>query len=145
MTAVHPTTVTDQTPREAAATTVVRRVVQADAVLTAFGGLVSLAAAEPVSDLLGLATTGPVIAVGAFFVALSLVLPLLGRTDARSLLRLVPINAVADLGWAAASIGVAVLADLSGSGRALIAIQAVAVLAVGEIKLITVRRARSTG
>lgn len=145
MTAVHPTTFTDQTPREAQATTVVRRVVQADAVITGFGGLVALAAAEPVRDLLGLATTGPVIAVGAFFVALSLVMALLGRTDTRSLLRLVPINAVADLGWAVASIGVAALADLSGPGRALIAIQAVAVLAVGETKLITVRRARSTG
>ncbi len=144
MTAVHPTTFTDQTPREAEATTVVRRVVQADAALTAVGGGVVLAAAEPVADLLGLATTGPVLAVGAFFMALSLVLALVGRTDARQLLRVVPINAVGDLAWAAASIGVAALADLSGTGRALIAVQAVVVLAVGEAKLITVRRARSS-
>ncbi len=144
MTAVHPTTFTDQ-PRAAEATTFVRRSVQADAALTAGGGVVVLAAAEPVADLVGVATTGPVIAVGAFFVALSLVLAVLGRTDARHLLRLVPINAVADLAWATASIGVAALADLSGTGRALIAIQAVAVLAVGETKLITVRRACSTG
>ncbi|MEO6318567.1 MAG: hypothetical protein ABIP36_07280 [Acidimicrobiales bacterium] len=143
MTAVHPTTLTDQPLRETRAATVVRRVVQADAAVTAVGGIVVLAAAEPVADLLGLATTGPVLAVGAVFVALSLVLALLGRADARSMLRLVPINAAGDLVWAAASIGVAALAELSGTGRALIAVQAVVVLAVGEAKLITVRRARS--
>jgi len=145
MTAVHPTTVPGHRPAtQADATVAVRRVVLADAAVTGAGGALLLATASWTADLVGLANSGPVVIIGAFFVVLAAVMALLGRADDERLLRLVPLNAVGDLGWAVASVATVVLVDLSGTGRVLIAVQALAVLAIGEAKLITVHRARST-
>lgn len=144
MTAIEPA-LTD--PRAAGAahppTTTLRRVVMADAAVTAVAGVVLLAASRTLADESGLATTGPLVGIGGFFVGLAVVVAVLGRLPARTLIRLTPINALGDLAWAAASVVVAFAADLSGTGRAMVLAQALAVLAIGEAKLRLARRARA--
>jgi len=144
VTAIHPPV--SVPPTEGAdhpAVATLRRIVMADAVLTAVAGVGLLGAAETWADEAGLATTGPVVAVGGFFVGLAVVVALLGRLPAATLVRAAPLNAVGDLAWAAGSVAVALAADLSGTGRAIVLAQAVAVLAVGEAKLLFARRSRA--
>jgi glucose uptake protein GlcU len=120
-----------------------RQLVVADAIVTGLSGVLLLVAAEDLADWAGLTTAGPVRLIGGFFVLLAVALAGLGRTNDRLLVRLLPANAIGDLLWAAASVVVAVAAELSGAARAVILVQAVIVLAVGEAKLMLSRRARA--
>ena len=116
----------------------------ADAVFTGVAGITLLLTADSLADEAGLATSGPLLAIGGFFVGLAVVVAAVGRAPEHSLLRLVPFNGAGDLVWTAASVFVALGADLSGAGRAMVLVQAVAVLAIGEAKLVLTRRARSS-
>lgn len=142
-TTTHPTATTAaERSWDHATVTDLRRFLVAEAIVTAALGAVMLVAADSLADRTGLATTGPVVAVGAFFVALPVVLAVLSRAPQRLLLRLAPINAVGDLAWAAASFAVAALADLSTTGRVLVALQGLLVVGIGEAKILLARRAR---
>ena len=120
-----------------------RQLIAVDAAICFGSGLVLLVAAAPVADLIGVSTTTPVRVVGAFLLLLGVGLAWLSRASDRARSRWVPINAAGDLLWAAASLAVAVLADLTGPGRALIAAQGLLALAIGEAKLVLHRRAQS--
>jgi hypothetical protein len=145
MTAIHPP-LTDRPLEDAAhhpLVVLLRRIMIADAVATAVSGLAVLVASASLADAAGLATTGPLLAIGGFFVALAMVVATLGRLSTPVLLRLVPVNAAGDLTWAGTSVAVALMTDLSRTGQALVLLQAVAVLAVGGIKLLVSRRGRA--
>jgi hypothetical protein len=120
-----------------------RQLMVADAVVTAVGGLGLLAGASMLAEEAGLTTAAPVRAVGGFFVVLAVVVATVGWRPERTLVRLTSVNGLGDLMWAAASVIVGLTADLSGSGRAVVLVQAVIVLAVGEAKLLLARRARA--
>jgi hypothetical protein len=141
MTAVQPPVTAHRPPERLGA---LRQLMLADAVGTGAAGLALLLGADPLADEAGLATSGPVLAIGAFFVGLAVVVAAVGRAHEAVLLRLVPLNGAGDLAWAAGSVIVGLTADLSGSGRAMVLVQAVAVLAIGEAKLVLSRRARSS-
>lgn len=68
---------------------------------------------------------------------------LLATTTDAARLRWAPATAVVDLAWVLGSLVLAGLADLSGAGRVLLVVQGVAVLVIGEAKLVLVRRARA--
>jgi hypothetical protein len=145
MTTTHPTATAATTTRPAAGPRAVddlRRFLVGEAVTTAALGAAMLVAADSLADRAGLATTGPVVAVGAFFVGLPILLAVLSRSPQQLLLRLAPLNAVGDLAWAAASFAVAALADLTTTGRVLVALQGLLVVGIGEAKLFLARRAR---
>ncbi|MGK2948494.1 MAG: hypothetical protein ACSLFP_07960 [Acidimicrobiales bacterium] len=142
MTTTHPAAATAERSHEPAAVSDLRRFLVAEAAVTAALGAGMLVGTDALADRSGLATTGPVLAVGAFFVALPVVLAILSRAPQRLLLRLAPLNAAGDLAWAAASFGVAALADLSTTGRVLVAGQGILVVGIGEAKLLLARRAR---
>jgi hypothetical protein len=141
MTAVQPPITADRSPSPLGA---LRQLMLADAVFTLVAGIALLLAADPLADEAGLATSGPLLAIGAFFVVLAGVVAAVGRASEDLLPRLVPLNGIGDLGWAAASVIVSLSADLSGSGRALVLVQGVAVLVIGEAKLLLSRRVRSS-
>lgn len=141
MTAVHSS---ESSHRASSPLTSLRQLMVADALFTGVAGIALLAAADPLAEEAGLSATGPLVAIGAFFVVLAAVVAGLGRASDAAVLRLVPLNGFGDVAWAAASVVVALAADLSGSGRALVLGQAVAVLAIGEAKLVLARRARSS-
>ena len=143
MTTTHPTaTATAERSWDHATVTDLRRFLVAEAVITAALGAAMLVAADSLADRSELTTTGPVVAIGVFLVALPVLLALLSRAPQRLLLRLAPLNAAGDLAWAAASFGVAALADLSTTGRVLVAAQGLLVVGIGEAKLFLARRAR---
>lgn len=119
-----------------------RSLMGADAALAAVSGLVLVLAGGPLSDLAGVDTAGPARLAGAFLLVLAVDLALLARATDAARQRWVPVSAAADLLWAAGSIAVAVLAELSGPGRALVAAQGVLVLGIGEAKLVLHRRGR---
>jgi hypothetical protein len=144
VTAIHPPLTERPTERaEHASVATLRGVFMADAGLTAVAGVAVLAASETLADEAGLATTGPLLGIGGFFVGLAIVVAILGRLPACSLVRAAPLNAIGDLAWVAGSVAVAVMADLSGAGRTMVLAQAVAVLAVGAAKLWFARRSRA--
>jgi hypothetical protein len=120
-----------------------RDLVRADALVCLGSGLALLVAAAPVSDLAGVATTGPARVVGAFFFALGIGLAALGAASHEIRERWVPVSAIGDIAWALASLAVAILADLTGPGRALVAAQGLLALAIGELKPALHRRARA--
>ncbi len=137
-TAARPRTDGADTPAQAS----VRRVVRADVALAAVSAAGLLGAARPLADLADLRTTGPLLAFGGFFAVLALGLLALGAAPARTLVRLTPVSGAGDVAWAAASVVVALVADLSGAGRAVVLVQAIVVLAMGEAKIALARRAR---
>ena len=120
-----------------------RDLVRVDAAAAAISGLALLAAAGPLTDLTGLTTAGPARVVGAFLLLLALDLAWLGAASDQARQRWVPISAAGDILWSVASFAVAAGADLTGPGRALIVMQGLLVLGVGEAKLVLHRRARS--
>jgi len=143
MTTTHPVTGTTVAPVAAGdAATALQRLVQLDAGVAAASGAALMAAAGPLSDLAGVPSTTPSRIVGAFLLLLAVDLVWLGTTSHGNRLRWVPASAAGDLAWAVASVAVAALADLTGPGRALIVVQGLAVLAIGEAKLLLHRRAR---
>lgn len=150
----HPVTATHRaaqplatTPRPAAAGSPplrrLRDIVRFDAAVGLTSGVALLVAAEPLSDLAGVDGTGPARAVGAFLVVYGLGLVALALGSDHGRLRGALVTAIADILWAVASVAVALTADLSGWGRALIAVQGLFVLGIGEVKLLVLRGARS--
>jgi hypothetical protein len=139
---VEPTTALGESGRAARH---LRDLVRVDAAVAAISGVALLVAAGPLTDLAGLTTTGSARAVGAFLVLLALDLAWLGAASDQARLRWVPLSAAGDLLWTGASFAVAAFADLSGPGRALIVLQGLLVLGIGEAKLTLHRRARTEG
>ncbi|HEU0102545.1 MAG TPA: hypothetical protein VFR07_09520 [Mycobacteriales bacterium] len=108
-----------------------------DGVLCAAMGLTLAIGAEPVAELLGTASTGVLRVVGVALVLYGLDLVLLAPTRwARGVLRAAGIG---NLAWEVASLAVAALADLSTTGRVLVAVQG---LVVGALGLVQLRAAR---
>jgi hypothetical protein len=145
VTTVHPDAHPALAPRERDpqdARYLLRDLVRADAAVCALSGLALLLASDPLSDVAGVATTTPARGAGAFLVLLGVGLAWLSNVSDRTRLRWVPLSASGDLVWGLASLAVAVLVDLSGAGRTVIALQGLLVLAIGEAKLVLHRRAR---
>jgi hypothetical protein len=138
---IRPHLPTPSTP--AASRRQLRQLLTVDAAICLVSGAVLVVAATPVADLVGLSTSEPVRVVGIFLVLLGGALAWLSNSSDKARQQWVPINAAGDLLWAAASLAVAVLADLTGPGRALIAAQGLLALSIGETKLVLLRRAQS--
>ncbi|GAA4751642.1 hypothetical protein GCM10023328_38420 [Modestobacter marinus] len=125
-------------PRTGSAPSAPARLLQLDGALCATVGLVMGTAAGPVAELLGTDATGVVRAVGIALALYAAGLLVSSRTRwARPVLRAV---AIGNLGWEVASLAVAVLADLSTTGRVLVAAQGLAVGALALVQLRTGRR-----
>jgi hypothetical protein len=138
VTAHHSTVAGDDTP----AMHSLRTVMRADAAVCVGSGAVLTAAYAPLGDLAGIAPAWPVAAAGLFLLVLGAGLALLSRAGRRPLVALVPWSAEGDFVWAAGSLAIAGLVDLTGPGRAIIAAQAVVVAVIGVLKLRAVRAAR---
>jgi hypothetical protein len=141
MTAVHPPVTQRRPPTPLGA---LRQLLLVDAVATGGAGITLLLAADPLAEAAGLTTSGPLLLIGGFCAVLGVVVAAVGRAGDDTLLRLAPLNGAGDLVWAAASVVAGLGADLSGAGRAVVLLQAAAVLGVGEAKLLLARRARSS-
>lgn len=113
------------------------RLLQLDGVLCASMGAAMAVAAGAVSDLLGTDATGVVRAVGIALVvyAVALVAGARSRWSARVL----KAAGIGNIGWEVGSLAVAVLADLSTTGRVLVAAQG---LAVGMLAVLQLRASR---
>ena len=114
------------------------RLLQLDGALCTAMGLAMAVGAGPVADLLGTSATGVVRLVGIALVVYGIDLVVAARTRwAGQVLRFA---GVGNLGWEVASLAVAALADLSTTGRVLVAAQGVAVGALGLVQLRAGRR-----
>lgn len=114
------------------------RLLQLDGALCTAMGLVMGIGAGPVAELLGTSSTGLVRLVGIALVVYGVDLVVAARTRwAGQVLRLA---GVGNLGWEAASLAVAALADLSTTGRVLVAVQGAAVGVLGVVQLRAGRR-----
>ncbi|MBB3675732.1 hypothetical protein FHX36_001467 [Modestobacter versicolor] len=114
------------------------RLLQLDGVLCAAMGLTAALAAGPVAELLGTTATGVVRGVGIALVVYAAGLLAAARSRwARPALRAAAIGNVA---WEAASLAVAVLADLGTTGRVLVAAQGLVVGALAVVQLRAGRR-----
>lgn len=117
------------------APTDLRRVIAEDAVLCGVSGAVLLVGAAPLADLVDLDGGGPLIAIGAFLIALAAALAWLRQAPTAELLRLSPISAAGDLAWAVASLVVAVAVSMNTAGRVAVVVQGLVVAGVGAAKL----------
>jgi hypothetical protein len=88
---------------------------------------------------------GPTVAAGAFLLVLGAGLALLARAEVHVLRALLPWSGEGDLLWAAGSVAVAALVDLTGPGRALVLAQAAVVALVGVAKLSLAKQLRRAG
>lgn len=131
---------TTLTARPVTAPAVLRPALAADAAITAANGVVYLAAAGPVGDLLGLAP--PLLrAVGAFLLAFAAVVALAARERVprrRPVAAIVVANAL----WALDSLAVAAIGwgTPSAAGTAWIIAQGLAVAALGAAQAVGLRR-----
>ena len=106
---------------------------QLDGALCAAMGAVMAVAAGPVSDLLGTDETGMVRAVGIALVAYAVALFASARSRwSRPVLTAAGIG---NIGWELGSLAVAALADLSTTGRVLVAAQGVVVGVLAVVQL----------
>ena len=113
------------------------RLLQLDGVLCAAMGAAMAVATTPVSDLLGTDATGVVRAVGIALVVYAVVLAAAARSHWSS--RVLRVAGIGNIGWEVGSLAVAVLADLSATGRVLVAAQG---LAVGLLAVVQLRASR---
>ena len=134
-------TVDHTTTDHAAAEAGLRRLLLADAAICAVSGIGLVVFRSPIADLVGRDSTTALAAIGTFLAVLAIGLSSLARAHRRTMLRLTPWSAEGDLLWAAASLAVAAVASLNGTGRVLVLIQAVAVAGMGVAKLAGRRRA----
>jgi hypothetical protein len=118
-------------------TTATVRLLQIDGVLCAAMGAAMAIAAGPVSGLLGTDATGVVRAVGIALVVYAVVLAASARSHWSS--RMLRAAGIGNIGWEVGSLAVAVLADLSATGRVLVAAQG---LAVGLLAVVQLRAGR---
>lgn len=137
------TTTTTAAPAEHATNGVdgLRRVIRLDVAACAGPGIALVGLAGPVADLLGVDGTTPIVVAGVFLVALAVDLALLARSSTATLLRLTPWSAAGDMAWALGSVALALLAPLSGIGRAVVLAQGLAVAGMAFAKLAARRRA----
>jgi hypothetical protein len=113
------------------------RLLQLDGALCAAMGAAMAFAAGPVADLLGTEETGVVRAVGIGLVAYAIAL--FAGARSRWSRQLLIAAGIGNIGWELGSLSVAALADLSATGRVLVAAQGVA---VGALALVQLRAAR---
>lgn len=118
-----------------------RRVLRLDVAACAIPGIALVALARPVADLLDVDDATPIVVAGAFLVVLAVDLALLARSSTATLLRLTPWSAAGDVAWAVGSVALALLAPLSGIGRALLVGQGLAVAGMAAAKLAARRSA----
>ncbi len=118
-------------------TTATVRLLQLDGVLCAAMGAAMAIAAGPVSGLLGTDATGVVRAVGIALVVYAVVLAASARSHWSS--RMLKAAGIGNIGWEVGSLAVAALADLSATGRVLVAAQG---LAVGLLAVVQLRAGR---
>ena len=114
------------------------RLLQLDGVLCAAMGLAISVGAGPVAEVLGSPATGVVRLVGIALVVYGV--DLLAASRSRWAAQALRIAGFGNLGWEVASLAVAAFADLSTTGRVLVAVQGVAVGALGVVQLRAGRR-----
>jgi hypothetical protein len=132
MTTVHEP-VTAMAPAEPAAHDL-RRLLRADAALCLVSGAVVAAAARPIADLLDVTSTSPILVTAGVLVVVGLALVALAAAPRAVLAVGSALSAAGDAVWAIGFAAVAVLAPLSGEGRALVLAQAALVAAIGLAK-----------
>ena len=121
-----------------ATTSTPTRLLQLDGVLCAAMGTAMGAAAGPVSELLGTDATAVVRAVG---IALALYgVGLLASARSSRAPQILAAAGISNVGWELGSLAVAGLADLSTTGRVLVAAQGLAVGALAVVQLRASRR-----
>ncbi len=118
-------------------TSTTARLLQLDGVLCATMGAAMAVAAGPVSDLLGTEATGVVRAVGIALVVYAVAL--VASAPTRWSARVLTAAGIGNIGWAAGSLAVAAFADLSTTGRVLVAAQG---LVVGVLAVVQLRAGR---
>jgi hypothetical protein len=132
------TTVNATTLRPISTTTARTRLLRLDGALCAAMGLLAAGAAGPVADILGTGATGVVRGVGiALVVYAAGLVAVSGTRRAPAALRAA---AVGNVGWEVASLAVAAFADLSTTGRLLVAAQGLVVGALAVVQLRAGRR-----
>jgi hypothetical protein len=121
-----------------------RRLVRFDSLLCLAGGALLVAGAAPLTDLAGVEPLAPTVAAGIFLLLLGAGLAVLVRAELHVLRALLPWSGEGDLLWAAGSVAVAAMVDLTGPGRALVLAQAAVVAMVGIAKLTLSKQLRSS-
>jgi hypothetical protein len=121
-----------------------RRLVRVDSLLCLASGALLVAGASPFTDLAGVEPLAPTVAAGIFLLALGAGLAVLARAELHVLRALLPWSGEGDLLWAAGSVAVAAMVDLTGPGRALVLAQAAVVGMVGIAKLTLSKQLRSS-
>ncbi len=116
-----------------AASTSASRLLRVDAALSAAVGLPMAIVAGAVADLLGTGAVGVVRWVGVAFLVYALDLAVVSRT--RWAGRTLRVVALGNLAYEVGSLTVAALADLSATGRVLVAVQGLVVGALGLLQL----------
>jgi hypothetical protein len=112
-----------------------RRLVRFDSLLCLASGALLVVGATPLTDLAGVEPPAPALAAGVFLLVMAAGLALLARAQLRVLRVVLPWSGEGDLLWAAGSVALAVMVDLTGPGRALVLAQAAVVALVGLAKL----------
>jgi hypothetical protein len=132
------------TPAPDAPTHDLRRLLRADAALCLISGSVVAAAARPLADLLGVTSTAPILATAGVLAVVGLALVGLAAAPRVLLAPGSVLSATGDAVWALGFATVAVLAPLSGPGRALVLAQAAVVAGIGLAKRARIARLAGT-
>ena len=114
------------------------RLLQLDGALCAAMGTAMGTASGAVSDLLGTDATGVVRVVGIALALYGVALFASARTSRAP--QILKAAGIGNLGWEVGSLAVAALADLSTTGRVLVAVQGLAVGALAVVQLRASRR-----
>lgn len=123
-----------------------RRVLAANAATSALAGALALVAGRATADLLGTGAVTAVRAVGAGLLLFAVDVALLasGRLRRPTLANGALAVAGFDVAWVVGSIAVLLGAELSGAGRAVVAVQAVGVADFAVLQVVLARRVRRT-
>ncbi|HEY9556936.1 MAG TPA: hypothetical protein VIR58_09380 [Acidimicrobiales bacterium] len=121
-----------------------RRVFRLDVALCATSGVVLVAAAGALADLVDMDGGGPIAAAGSFLMVLAGALAWLAQARAKTVLALSVPSAAGDLAWSAGSVMVAATVTMNGLGQVLVLAQAAAITCMAVAKL-TARRAAARG
>ena len=119
-----------------------RRLLRFDSLLCLASGVLLVAGAPVLTDLAGVEPLGPTVAAGVFLLVLGAGLAFLARAEERLVQGLLPWSGEGDLLWAAGSVALVVLVDLTGPGQGLVLAQAAAVAAIGVAKLALAKQLR---
>src|SRR3546814_1392977 len=121
-----------------------RRVFRLDVALCASSGVLLVAAAGALADLVDMDGGGPIAAAGVFLIVLAGALAWLAQAGAETVLALTVPSAAGDLAWSVGSVLVAAPVTMNGLGQVLVLPPAAAVAGMAVAKL-TARRAAARG